>query len=907
MIKNKFIKTLLQYTIYFGIIMFFISYLFANANKNFIWIYDGFSQHFITLNYFKYIFTNLLSLNGFHTFTWNLGFGLDMFTNLAYYNFGDIFSYISLLVPNNLMKYLYSFLTVIRLYCAGISFLLYCRYKKELSTSSVIGSLIYVFCSFSLLSAFRHPYFINPMIVFPITMIGIEKFINEDKKILFVFSVFLMFFSSFYFGYMNALIIMIYGIILSFYKYKKDYKKVITVLFKAFLYALLGIFMDGVFLLPTIYQFLTSTRLGVMPDISYSINYYRSLLKSLFAFNFDATSWAFIGMSSLVILTTIKFIKYRKKQLPLFILMLVLFIPLISSKASYIISGFSFPSNRYIYMLIFVLSFIATFVLNRIKQMNIKKYILILIPYLLLLVIFKIDLTYSLIISLVAYLLILFSFEYKDKLKFNNKNYLLVVINLIVVLNILFQVFYLYSTEYNDYITKYTENDTLEYTYDSVKEKYDNFDSALKYIKDKDKSFYLIGKNSNDWLWNLSLIKNYNSPEYYYSINSHLYQDLAFDLNNSQHSVNSDIKEFNNRGKITSLLGVKYFIDNDENFNLYNYKLDKVIGNTYVYENKNSIDFAKIYHECLNTKTYDQLNPLEKEDALLKYYISDNCKNENVKLSSIKNIKYKTENNLKDSIINVGNEEDKIILKPKEKINGELYVKINNIKFEDSTFEDYQKYYDEYNNILLEEKKPPVILKDIDRLQLKSFNRYNDKYKDFTVQVKTSNFSRKEEVIGNNKVYYTGDNDILINLGYFTDYKKQIKITFSEIGKYSFDSIKLYSTSFADVQQDIEKLNQADFQVEDIKDNYLRGNVNINKEGILSFSTLYNKGWEVLVDGKKVETLKNKYFLAINISKGKHTIEMNYKTPYLKIGLILSVISWLIFFIVSILNINKKL
>ena len=76
----------------------------------------------------------------------------------------------------------------------------------------------------------------------------------------------------------------IYGIILSIYKYKKDYKKIITTLLKALLYALVGILMCSVILLPTIYQFLNSTRSVETTNFYYDINYYKynSLIKIQF-------------------------------------------------------------------------------------------------------------------------------------------------------------------------------------------------------------------------------------------------------------------------------------------------------------------------------------------------------------------------------------------------------------------------------------------------------------------------------------------------------------------------------------------------------------------------------------------------------------------------------------------------
>ena len=192
-LKNKNFNIFMKYTLSFGIIMSFICLFFIKRHINFIWLEDGLNQHFITLNYFKSILENLT----FNTFTWKIGFGMDMFSNLSYYIIGDIFSYISILVPKNLLKYLYFILVPIRLYCTGITFLLYCKYKNKLTDSSVIGSIIYTFCGFALISSIRHPYFINAMIIFPLTLIGIEKFIIEDKKIFYILTVFLMFFNSF--------------------------------------------------------------------------------------------------------------------------------------------------------------------------------------------------------------------------------------------------------------------------------------------------------------------------------------------------------------------------------------------------------------------------------------------------------------------------------------------------------------------------------------------------------------------------------------------------------------------------------------------------------------------------------------------------------------------------------------
>ncbi len=886
LLKNENFIIFLKYTISFIIIMSFICNFFIKRHMNFIWMQDGLNQHFITLKYFKSLLQNL-SIN---TFTWNIGFGLDMFSNLSYYIIGDIFSYISAFVPNNLLKYLYFILIPIRLYFVGLSFLLYSKYKNKLSTSSVVGSIIYTFCGFALISSIRHPYFINSMIIFPLTLIGIEKFINEDKKAFYIFTVFLMFFNSFYFGYMNALVIGVYGIILTIYKYKKDYKKIIITLLKALLYALVGILMCSVILLPTIYQFLNSTRNTKLEGFYYDINYYRHLLKSLSTLSTNFDNWSIISISPIVLFALPLFIKNKKKELPLFILMIILCIPLLSSTISFVISGMSYPNNRYVYMLMFILAYLTSLVLDKkIKSIDIKNYIIILIIYLLLIIIYDTGKTASFLGAIIIFLVIILLYLYKDKLIIKGKNYLLDLVNITVIIGIIFNSFYLYDVYYGNYISEFVENYNVEETYNTVSWTYDNFQNALDYIKSIDKGFYKIGKEG-DLLWNLGLYKNYNSINYFYSINSNLYNKLATDLNNREKEINYDIKEFDNRVKINSLLGVKYFISNKEK-NIYGYNLIKQIGNTYIYKNNNSTTFANYYNKCISTKSYNKLSDLEKEDAMLKYYISDNCNNKNIKKDKINEIKYTSSINTNKKITLNVDEKKKFTLKLKEPVTGELYLKIDNIKYKEFTF-------DEQADILF--------YRDIEKDKFKKDNKWHVKNTGFKITASTPKEIKTENVYDKNYIYNTDNKDILINLGYYNNYTDDIKIELSKYGVYTFDDMKLYSVSLKTYENDIQNLNKGNFKLNEYKDNYISGEVDIEKDGVLSFETLYNKGWTVLVDNKKVDTFKNGYFLATNIEKGKHKIELIYKTLYLKEGFILSIIGWILFIIISITS-RKKL
>lgn len=98
----------------------------------------------------------------------------------------------------------------------------------------------------------------------------------------------------------------------------------------------------------------------------------------------------------------------------------------------------------------------------------------------------------------------------------------------------------------------------------------------------------------------------------------------------------------------------------------------------------------------------------------------------------------------------------------------------------------------------------------------------------------------------------------------------------------------------------------ADFKVTN-NDSHLVGKVNASQNGILFLSVPYEGGWEVYVDGNKVEKLKTNYgFTGINISSGQHNIRLDFSAPWLKEGTIISIASLLVLVALVIYQKRKK-
>ncbi len=91
----------------------------------------------------------------------------------------------------------------------------------------------------------------------------------------------------------------------------------------------------------------------------------------------------------------------------------------------------------------------------------------------------------------------------------------------------------------------------------------------------------------------------------------------------------------------------------------------------------------------------------------------------------------------------------------------------------------------------------------------------------------------------------------------------------------------------------------------------IKGTVNAEQSGLFYTSIPYDKGWKVYIDGKEIKeddyvALADAY-LAFNISKGEHTIELKYHQRGLSIGIAVSGGTALLLIIIGIfISIRKK-
>ena len=78
------------------------------------------------------------------------------------------------------------------------------------------------------------------------------------------------------------------------------------------------------------------------------------------------------------------------------------------------------------------------------------------------------------------------------------------------------------------------------------------------------------------------------------------------------------------------------------------------------------------------------------------------------------------------------------------------------------------------------------------------------------------------------------------------------------------------------------------------------------RDSYVYFSVPYDKGWNAFIDGKKTDIIVSGGMMLIRVPSGIHNIEFSYYTPGLKIGLIISILSMVIFLAFLIMQKGKS-
>lgn len=876
------------YTLMF-LLMCIVAFLpFFTEGKSFVWgagVEDGLSQHFSALAYYgealREFFRNLLAGHP-KLVMWDmsLGYGADILSTLNYYAIGDPLNLLYGFVSPKNTETMYDFMILLRMYLAGITFIMYARKMKKRSYGTVIGALVYVFSGFCFRLGLRHPFFINPMIYFPLLCLGIEKIYQRERPYVFIFAVCVLAMSNYYFLYMLTIFAVIYAWI-RFYKYTEENKMknfCLTIL-KFGMYYTLGIAMAAVILLPSVIGFLGNGRYGNGVDwkslIVYPGKYYLLFIENFIGYgNMGSnTNAGYLPIVGIVVLFTLfsQRMKHKKYRAAFIASIIALILPIFG----YAFNGFSYANNRWAFALSFIVALLTAemyprlFVMSKRQQIGIGAGIIIYTVFCIIVnasgeeILKNKGIMAACGLIAVFYILLLIF----QRLGYDTqKRIVRVSMAILLLISVGVHGYYRFDPKGYAYTQEFMDQGQA---YRTLKE-----DNIRMLSKVNDPSVYRVHAEGYRYK-NYGLINHLNTISGYYSITAKCVTDTikGYDTLGMQYA--DKYKGVDQRLGLLSLAGVKYItvahnsqVAKDvSSMGDVPYGVEKLRkkGNITLYKNKYALPFAYAYDSYMTEQQYEQLNGIGKEQAMLAQIILNQH-------PADKEIQHNEQRNGPD-IQTISLPETRIS-SPKGKKYADITVPVEKDK----------ETYLYFKNLVYHGKK-----NGDDKFILTG--RKGTK----GILVTQNDVQQKIHIQSTFNPYYFGRKDYIVKINHQTSKaKEKVRLNFLSPGEYEFDDISLITVPKKDVLARLKERKENSMKQIQYEGNHFRGVYHAKKDQILCVTIPYSKGWKATVNGNRTKIYKaNGMFMGIIMKKGTQSVKLDYETPGLKIGAWISLVAWI--------------
>lgn len=876
------------YTLMF-LLMCIVAFLpFFTEGKSFVWgagVEDGLSQHFSALAYYgealREFFRNLLAGHP-KLVMWDmsLGYGADILSTLNYYAIGDPLNLLYGFVSPKNTETMYNFMIVLRMYLAGITFIMYARKMKKRSYGTVIGALVYVFSGFCFRLGLRHPFFINPMIYFPLLCLGIEKIYQRERPYVFIFAVCVSAMSNYYFLYMLTIFAVIYAWI-RFYKYTEEnkMKNFFLTILKFGMYYTLGIAMAAVILLPSVIGFLGNGRYGNGADwkslIVYPGKYYLLFIENFIGYgNMGSnTNAGYLPIVGIIVLFTLfsQRMKHKKYRAAFIASIIALILPIFG----YAFNGFSYANNRWAFALSFIVALLTAemyprlFVMSKRQQIGIGAGIIIYTVFCIIVnasgeeILKNKGIMAACGLIAVFYILLLIF----QRLGYDTqKRIVRVSMAILLLISVGVHGYYRFDPKGYAYTQEFMDQGQA---YRTLKE-----DNIRMLSKANDPSVYRVHAEGYRYK-NYGLINHLNTISGYYSITAKCVTDTikGYDTLGMQYA--DKYKGVDQRLGLLSLAGVKYItvahnsqVAKDvSSMGDVPYGVEKLRkkGNITLYKNKYALPFAYAYDSYMTEQQYEQLNGIGKEQAMLAQIILNQH-------PADKEIQHNEQRNGPD-IQTISLPETRIS-SPKGKKYADITVPVEKDK----------ETYLYFKNLVYHGKK-----NGDDKFILTG--RKGTK----GILVTQNDVQQKIHIQSTFNPYYFGRKDYIVKINHQTSKaKEKVRLNFLSPGEYEFDDISLITVPKKDVLARLKERKENSMKQIQYEGNHFRGVYHAKKDQILCVTIPYSKGWKATVNGNRTKIYKaNGMFMGIIMKKGTQSVKLDYETPGLKIGAWISLVAWI--------------
>ena len=820
------VKRYIPYLLLTGLTLFFC-WMFVGRYGIFGAKVDWLSQHSVLPDYFRQQFYATGKL--FPEFAANLGGGQNIY-HFAYYGLYSPLILPSYLLPFVKMSDYIMAVSITGLTASVLLFYYWLKSRKTDTGTAFILSLMFLLAGPMIGQYSGQIMFVDYMPFLCLTLIGVDRYFEQEKSGLFTVSVFLMIMTSFYFSIGGMLSLVLYGLHRYFEQREGNRVTVRSFLRDGLCFVrsmILAVLMSGFFLVPTALA-LTGGR-SKEQNISFASFFIPQITVERFAYSIYG-----IGLTTLVITVLLTGLLYRKvyEKVLTYGCVIVLVIPVFA----YLLNGGLYIRDKVFIPFLPLLCYLISIYLEKCRKRELS-FIAGIVPYIITTIfvyiarnqfvskgigksIWKVLLAES-ILFLICYVLYCALKRYHKE----TKEILMLALPSVICLAVTMNTFY--QMKPDRYVSRKLYRDVVEEQ---------NRQAVKEALKDDDGYYRTEQMGSDDenaadlnriWDVDQNITSIYSSA---YNPDYQTFRQKTFGL--EEPFRNGMMQSVSKNPVFQRMMGVRYIVSDSD---VPGYTLVKKCGTTGIYQNKDAAPVMYATDRVMTEEEYKKLAFPYNQTAFLEYAVvgeHTESSDQNI-MTAYEPVSLKMANNR-----TTGGAEQKTIQQEGQK------------------------------QILF--------------LRFRVDNAHPNKDVAVWINGIRNKLSAKDHV-------YYNENKIFTYAVPLKDGEDSISVTFGK-GKYQLSHVQAYLGSLPERS---ELLYQSEIQVDkkQTEDNVIQGTIHVKKDGWFITSIPYDKHFKIYIDGKETEIQKvNTAFLGCKIESGNHEVKIIYHAPGTTTGKVLSLI-----------------
>lgn len=203
---------------------------------------------------------NSIKNKSFPFYSWVMFLGGDLWSSKASYGMFDIYNIPFYLTSINYFV-VYEIQTLLKIVVGGLSCYSFLNKMFGNNKWNFLGAFIYGLSSFAIYFT-SQPGFLSFYSLLPLYFLGIENYLRDDKKIVFVLSVFFLL-SSNYYLFFSVCFFSPFYFIYRYYNLNGSIKKISRKIWGIIFIFLIGLFLSACFIFPTFLNIIQNERVGM--------------------------------------------------------------------------------------------------------------------------------------------------------------------------------------------------------------------------------------------------------------------------------------------------------------------------------------------------------------------------------------------------------------------------------------------------------------------------------------------------------------------------------------------------------------------------------------------------------------------------------------------------------------------